>query len=104
MKYFSAFTFTFVTLFSLGQNNVPTIEITDIEVDETAEIVTLYYSLDDGDNDACEVWLKMSVDGGTYFEMINFDNLSGDAGENIYSGDNLSLSWNYTGLTEGIGS
>ncbi len=93
-----------LTLVCLGQNSVPQIEITSVEADETAEILTMNYALNDADGDACEIWLKMSVDGGTYFEMVPEVSLTGDAGADISTSEMLSLSWNYSGLTGGIGN
>lgn len=93
-----------LSLLCLGQNSVPQIEITGVEADETAEILTVNYALNDADGDVCEVWLKMSIDGGTYFEMVAQQNLSGDVGVDIAAGETLSLTWNYAGLTESIGN
>lgn len=91
MKYFSTLAFSFLSMICLGQNDVPAIEITGIEVDETSELVTVNYSLNDADGDACDVWLKMSVDGGTYHEVVSEANLTGDAGAGISSSETLSL-------------
>ncbi len=104
MKTLITLAFSVLTLLIFGQNNIPQIEITSVEVDETAELLTVNYSLNDDDGDACEVWLKMSVDGGTYFEMVPEGNLTGDAGADISASETLSLTWNYAGLTEGIGN
>lgn len=95
---------TSLSLICLGQNTAPQIEITSIEADQTAEILTVNYTLNDVDGDSCEVWLKMSNDGGTYFTMVPAENLSGDAGNDISSGETLSLTWDYSGMTEGIGN
>lgn len=104
MKQIFTLAFSSLALFCFGQNSVPQIEITGLEADETAETLTVNYSLNDVDGDACEVWLKMSVDGGTYFEMVPEVNLSGDAGTDISSNESLSLTWDYSGLTDGIGN
>lgn len=90
MKKIFTVAFSSLALLCFGQNSVPQIEITGLEADETAETLTVNYTLNDADGDACEVWLKMSVDGGTYFEMVPEENLSGDAGTEI-STTNLSL-------------
>lgn len=102
MKNLITLLFSVLTLICHGQNSIPEIEITGIVSDEMTEMLSVNYSLNDLDGDACEVWLKMSVDGGTYFEMIAEENLSGDTGDNINPNETLSLSWNYTGLTEDI--
>lgn len=104
MKAIFTLVFSSVALFSLGQNSAPQIEITSAEADETAETITLNYSLADADGDACEVWLKMSVDGGTYFEIVPAENISGNIGTGIAASQSLSLVWDYSGLAEPIGS
>src|SRR5690554_914678 len=85
-----------------GQNSAPQIEITGIEANQTAETLTVNYALNDADGDACDVWFKMSIDGGTFFEVVPEDNLSGDTGMDINSSETLSLTWDYSDLTESI--
>ncbi len=103
MKYFVASLFLVLNVTAFGQNNVPVIQILSVEVDEVAQELSLSYQLSDADGDACEVWLKYSEDGATYFEMVPEQNLSGDAGENISPSDALSLVWNYAGITADMG-
>lgn len=87
--------FCLIASLSFGQNNTPTITINDIQVDEIAETLSINYQLNDEDGDDCEVWLKFSMDGGTYFEMIPSENISGDSGDGISSSSDLTLTWNY---------
>lgn len=104
MKKIFTLAFSISVFACFGQNNVPQIAITNIQADHTAELLTVNYTLGDPDGDACEIWLKMSVDGGSYFEMIPAENLSGDAGDAISPGEGLSLIWDYSNLTEEIGN
>jgi hypothetical protein len=102
MKYYLIAAFSLMTALCIGQNNTPLIEILLVEVDEVTEELTLTYQLSDDDGDACEVWLKYSEDGGTYFDLAPEQNLSGDAGMQIAPADELSLTWNYTNITSEI--
>ena len=90
------------TLICLGQNTSPQIEITDVTVDESSKMLTVNYSLSDAESDVCEVWLKMSLDDGTYFEMVPEINISGDIGSGIHPYPIHSFTWNYSDLTLGI--
>lgn len=102
MKKLLTIIFTSLSLLCFGQNNIPQIEITGVVADQITETLTVNYALNDADGDACEVWLKMSIDGGTYFTIVPQENLSGDAGTGISTNETLSLTWDYTGLTEAI--
>ncbi len=104
MKNALTIAFSTITLMCLGQNNAPEVEITGFEADQTEEVLTVNYSLNDADGDPCEVWLKMSVDGGTYFEMVPVEVLSGDTGTDISGSETLTLSWDYSDLPVGIGN
>ncbi len=83
---------------ALAQNNIPSVEITSVEVDQVAEEVVINYSLEDETN--CEVWLKFSMDGGEFYEITS--NVTGDVGEEIIPGDERTLTWNYADLTGSI--
>lgn len=104
MKRFLTFILGFFTFVCLGQNTPPLIEITDVIVDESSKMLTVNYSLSDAESDNCEVWLKMSLDDGTYFEMVPELNISGDIGSGIPPGSTHTFSWNYSDLTVGIRS
>ena len=104
MKGILIIAFTSIALFCMGQNNTPQVEITGTIVDETAEIVTLNYTLTDTDGDACEVWLKISSDNGVFYEMVPTTNLSGNVGTGISPSQSLSLTWDYSDLSVSIGS
>jgi hypothetical protein len=96
--------FSLLSVFAFSQNTPPSIDITSIEEDEVSETLTINFSLDDTNDDNCEVWLKMSLDGGTYFETIASENLNGDVGLDIAPGDTKSLTWDFSNLTEEIES
>ncbi len=104
MKKIFTIAFSFLASICIGQNSVPVIEITALDADQVAQTLTVHYTLNDADGDVCEVWLKMSIDGGTYFEMVPEENLSGDAGIDITGSENLALTWDYSGLAESIGN
>lgn len=70
MKQFIASLSLLLSAAAFGQNSVPVIQILSVEVDEVAQELSLSYQLSDADGDACEVWLKYSEDGATYFEMV----------------------------------
>ncbi|KAA1242139.1 M28 family peptidase [Aquimarina sp. RZ0] len=104
MKYLITFALSSLTLLCFGQNSVPQIEITNIDRDEIMETLTINYSLNDADADLCEVWLKMSLDGGIYFETVSQDKITGDIGSDIIANETHSMTWDYSELTEGIES
>jgi len=89
---------TLITAVAYSQNLTPVISITSVEVDEVSEEVLVNYSLQDDEN--CSVWLKISEDGGEYFETT--PNTTGDVGEGIIPSVDLSLTWTYTDLESSI--
>ena len=101
-SYFLTFIIALFTLVCFGQNTAPQIEITDVVADEIAKTLTVNYSLSDAESNICEVWLKMSLDDGTYFETIPQGNITGDIGTGINPNPTLSLTWDYSVLTAGI--
>lgn len=94
-------TFLFCLLLSVGsliaQNAAPVLSITNVVVDDVNQKVTVSYTLTDADNDNCEVWLKLSQDGGEFFQT-QATGISGDAGTNITAGGGKSLVWDYSGF------
>ncbi|SRX55270.1 M28 family peptidase [Aequorivita sp. CIP111184] len=102
MKKNLTFILCLFSLVCLGQNTPPQIEITDLTEDETAKTLTVNYSLSDAESDICEVWLKISLDDGIYFETIPQANITGDIGTGINPDPTLSLTWDYSDLTVGI--
>lgn len=85
-----------------GQNTPPQIEMINTTIDEVAQQVTLSYSLEDADNDFCEVWLKYSTDGGVYFQNVEASSVSGAIGNDIEPTADALLTWDYSGLTIAI--
>ena len=102
MNYFLTLILGLFTLVCFAQNTPPQIQITDVTADETAKTLTVNYSLSDAESDLCEVWLKMSIDDGIYYETIPQSNISGDIGTGINPNPTLSLTWDYSDLTVGI--
>lgn len=89
-------------LSAFSQNNSPEVAITLLEVDQSAEEVNISYALQDLDGDACDVWLKVSVDGGQYFNVVPGEEVSGDVGSGITSDGGLFMTWNYAGITANL--
>lgn len=80
-----------------AQNNPPTIAIQNVSVDQTLQKVSITYNLADLQGDPCEVWLKMSQDGGDFYSQIPATNLSGDIGATIIpSGATKNIVWDYS--------
>lgn len=102
MKYLLTLILSALNLLSLAQNSTPQIEITGIERDAIQQTLTVNYALSDADNDACEIWLKISLDGGIYFGMVSQDKITGHVGLNIKTSNTRSLVWDYSGLMKGI--
>jgi len=100
MKLLLALSLVLTAMVCVAQNTPPTIEIYDVEVDETAQTVTLYYSLEDADDDLCEVWLKFATNESEYFQAVSESSVSGDVGENITPSSDRLLVWNYSDINE----
>lgn len=59
-------------------------------------LVDIHYNLDDQDNDACYVMLRVSSDGGEHYDIFPDENfLSGDIGSQIRPGPGKHIIWNY---------
>lgn len=85
-----------------AQNTTPQIEITATQIDEVAQQVTLTYSLEDLDNDLCEVWLKYSTDGGDYFQNVEASSVSGAVGDDLPPTSEAMIIWDYSELSIAI--
>ncbi|MGB6037304.1 MAG: M28 family peptidase [Cryomorphaceae bacterium] len=104
MKHLFAISLCLFALSSFGQNNSPTVSILAIDADELTQELTVAYQVEDLDADECEVWLKFSIDGGTYFEMVAEGDVSGDVGVGILPDEALTLTWDYSALAGNIAS
>lgn len=104
VNFFLTFIISLFTLACFAQNTAPQIEITDVVADEIAKTLTVNYSLSDAESNTCEVWLKMSLDEGIYYETIPQANITGDIGIGINPDPTLSLTWDYSALTVEIES
>lgn len=104
IKYYLTCALSLFALVCFSQNSPPQIEITDIAADETAKTLTVNYSLSDAESNTCEVWLKMSLDEGIYYETVPIANITGDIGTGINPNPTLSLTWDYSDLTVEIRS
>lgn len=81
---------------SFAQNIPPSVTIQNVSVDEALQQVTITYDLVDVDNQYCEVWLKASRDGGSFYGVLTPDVLSGDFGANVSPSLNKTMIWDYT--------
>jgi hypothetical protein len=86
----------------LAQNTPPQVSIQSVSVDVVMQQVTVSYDLIDAQQDDCEVWLKVSMDGGEFFAQANASDLSGDVGPDIAPGNSKTLVWNYAGTTANV--
>lgn len=79
----------------------PTVNISDVSVDQVAQTVTVNFSLADCGSNSCFVWFKYSTDGGEYFSLAQDGQVVGDIGPDISEG-NRSLTWDFSALGEGV--
>lgn len=94
-----------ILLFSLrafAQNTPPVITIQSVSIDIPQQQLTVNYDLADAENASCEVWLKMSDDGGEFYSQVPNANITGDIGMSISTGTAKSLVWDYSGITGSI--
>lgn len=99
------FTFLLTLLYSIvsaATNTAPLVSIQTATVDETAQTVTITYNLGDAESQLCDVWLKISNDGGAFFETIPASELSNDIGAGIAPGNNKTILWDYSSHTGNI--
>lgn len=92
----------FIFIFCLGlklfaQNTPPTLSIQSVSVDQTLQKVSITYNLADLQGEPCEIWLKMSQDGGEFYSQVPLSNLSGDVGVTIFpSTASKTIVWDYS--------
>ncbi|MEX1192188.1 MAG: M28 family peptidase [Brumimicrobium sp.] len=101
-KYISTLILLATAIFSFSQNSVPEVEIQNVSIDQVAQTVSITYDLTDLDDDSCSVWLKVSNNGGEFYEVIDNSNISGDIGEDLLPGNSKSITWEYASYTSTI--
>ena len=82
---------------SFGQNSVPVIEISNIQLNEQTKTLFVTYSLSDAENDDCEISLFISENNGRTYP-ISGANATGEIGFPISPGMSKVISWEYDGL------
>lgn len=88
--------FVFVSSLALAQNQKP--DIVSFSAEETSGAVTFNYLFTDAENDAADVRLLISSDGGeTFLEKAGA--LSGDVGYPVTGGANKQIVWDYDTLS-----
>ncbi|MCB0595016.1 MAG: M28 family peptidase [Lewinellaceae bacterium] len=97
MRHFCSLFFFLVGLLSLSaQNQLPTVTIQDISLDETAQSLLLTFDVEDAESDEVELFFLASDDSGQTFRL-NTESASGDIGYPIAPGAGKQISWNYAG-------
>jgi hypothetical protein len=79
----------------MAQNSTPEVSITNVQLDEGAEIVTVTYDL--AADSPCEVTFRASLDDGVTF-LSGTLNVNGAIGGGIDPGPDHTLTWNYNGI------
>ena len=92
----------FTSLSFYGQNSSPEVTIQNVSVDEVLQQVVITYDLSDIENEECDVWLKVSDNGGDFFVEIDPADASGDIGSTIMPGSSKSIVWDYSNFTTTI--
>lgn len=80
-----------------AQNEPPSVQITNVLVDEGSATITVEYELTDPSNDLCTVVFSASQNSGETF-LADVTSTTGAIGNDIAPASGLSISWNYTGI------
>ena len=80
-----------------AQNLPPTVDITAVDLDQGAQILSITYTLTDPEEDACSVMLSASADGGATY-LLNTSGATGDLGPSVLPGTERTILWNYGGI------
>jgi hypothetical protein len=81
-------------LHSHAQNQLPSILIQEVSVDETNKAITINFDIEDGDDAEVEVFLLASDDGGATYN-ISTSTASGDLGFPVTIGTGKQIVWPY---------
>lgn len=87
---------------AFSQNTKPVVSIQNVSVDQTQQKVNIAYQLTDAQNQSCDIWLKISTDGGSFYQQIAASALTGDVGSSIAPGTSKSIVWDYSAQTGNI--
>lgn len=98
---FFAFTLL-VGLTAFVQNTSPEVTIQNVAVDEVLQQVTITYDLADAQAHNCEVWLKVSNNGGDFFIEVDPADVSGDVGLALTPSVSKTIVWDYSNFTTTI--
>lgn len=102
MKIFSFFTAIVIGFSAFAQNTPPSVSIQNVTVDQTLQKVNISYQLADAQNQNCDVWLKISTDGGDFYQQVATNNVTGDIGTGIVPGTGKNIVWDYAAQTGNI--
>ncbi|MBK7296735.1 MAG: M28 family peptidase [Flavobacteriales bacterium] len=80
-----------------AQNAPPSVQITNVILDEGSAMITVEYDLIDPTNDLCTVMFSASQNNSETF-LADVTTVTGAIGNNIAPASGLSISWNYTGI------
>ena len=92
-KFFKILLFLALPISIIAQNTPPEVTITGVQVDTFFNRVTFFYDLTDAEDTLLLVYLRISVDSGKTFVVIQ-DNVSGDIGE-VSPGNAQQIDWMY---------
>jgi hypothetical protein len=98
---FFAFTLL-IGLTAFAQNTSPEVTIQNVIVDEVLQQVTITYDLTDAENHDCDVWLKVSDNGGDFFIEVDPADVSGDVGLALTPSASKTIVWDYSNFTTTI--
>ncbi len=87
---------------AMGQNNPPVVSNVTASQPSTCAAVNITYDLADGDGDPCTVWVAISEDGGTTWNVPGL-NITGDVGSGITPGTGKSVVWDARLDAPGLG-
>lgn len=92
MRFISFFFFVLFAHIAFGQNQVP--YITNVATYESGGTIVIAYDLQDAENDAVEIQLLLSSDGGTTY-LSHEGTISGDVGYPVTAGIGKQIVWAY---------
>ena len=81
-------------LHSHAQNQLPSVLIQEVTVDESTKEITINFDVEDGDDAAVEIFLLASDDGGATYN-ISTNTATGDLGFPVTTGTGKQIIWPY---------
>lgn len=85
-----------------AQNELPVITIQNVELDESAQTISVTYDLSDTEGDEIEVFLRVSDDEGNSYNVPT-SAATGNIGFPVVPGTNKQITWEYGGQITATG-